>query len=314
MPVGRANRAAPRASASGTDAGAGTASAGTAPAAPPSSSIAHGTKGAGKTSLLSTLKRVRYDEATDRRLAGIAADTATRLGWFSFDAGRHAASQHALLTALRAAHASGDARLGAGVLSYVAIQGYSTGRPRDAVGAARAAREKTRAAGTPALQAMLLTRQARGHAKLGEREECLRALGQASKLCAGGRSERDPQWLYWINEGGIHGQTGSCFLDLGEPERAADSFARAYDAMNPEELRTRALFQTRAATAQLRSGEYEEGCATAERAVTLAERVQSVRLNDHLEDVAKELRAVRRTSDAGDLLDRMATLTTEASR
>ncbi|MFP8884629.1 helix-turn-helix domain-containing protein [Streptomyces mangrovi] len=264
--------------------------------------------------LLSTLERARYDEATGRRLAGIAADTATQLGWFHFDAGRHAASQRALLAALRAAHMSGDTRLGAGVLSYVAIQSYSTGHPRDAVGAARAARERTRSAGTPALHAMLLTRQARGHAKLGEREECLRALGQASELCAGGRSENDPQWLYWINEGEIHGQTGSCFLDLGEPGRAADSFALAYDAMNPGETRTRALFQARAATAQLRNGEHEEGRATAERAVTLAERVQSARLNDHLTDVAEELRDVRNTPDAGDLLDRMATLTTKGNR
>jgi hypothetical protein len=121
------------------------------------------------------------------------------------------------LAALRAAKASKDIRLGAGALSYIAIHGYSTGAPQDAVTAAQAAREKIKGIGTPSLEAMLLTRQARGHAKLGERQAALQALGRAADLCAVGRSENDPRWLYWINEGEIHGQAGSCHLDLGAP-------------------------------------------------------------------------------------------------
>jgi hypothetical protein len=142
--------------------------------------------------LVSTLKNGTYTEAVGRRLAGIAADTAAQTGWFYFDSGQHAAAQHYLLAALRAAHASGDPRLGAAALSYIAIHGYSTGHPRDAVSAARSAREKTKTSGTPALHAMLLTRQARGHAKLGEDKAARRALGQAAELCAQGRSENDP--------------------------------------------------------------------------------------------------------------------------
>lgn len=158
-----------------------------------------------------------YNEDIGRRLAAIIADTAIQTGWFTFDAGDRDSTPAYMFAALRAAKASSDVRLGAGALSYLAIHGYSTGAPRTAVTAARAAREKIKSLDMPALEAMLLTRQARGHAKLGERQEVLTMLGRAAELCAQGRSERDPHWLYWINEGEIHGQAGSCFLDLGEP-------------------------------------------------------------------------------------------------
>ncbi|MEU9473461.1 helix-turn-helix transcriptional regulator [Streptomyces avermitilis] len=147
------------------------------------------------------VERTSYDEATGRRLAAIIADTATQTGWFVFDSGERDRTLGYLYSALRAAKASGDIRLGAGALSYMSIYGYSTGAPHNAVTAAQRARAKVKKLGTPALEAMLLTRQARGHAKLGERQAALTALGRAAELCAQGRSEHDPEWLYWINVG-----------------------------------------------------------------------------------------------------------------
>ncbi|WP_311979573.1 helix-turn-helix domain-containing protein, partial [Promicromonospora citrea] len=82
------------------------------------------------------LERSTYDEVTGRKLAAVAADTATQAGWFAFDAGRPDAARAYMLAGLRAAHAAADDRLGAGALSYLAIHGYSSGDPRDAVRAA----------------------------------------------------------------------------------------------------------------------------------------------------------------------------------
>jgi len=264
--------------------------------------------------LVGTLKHGTYDEPTGRLLAGIAADTATQLGWFHFDAGRHAEAQRALVGALRAAYASADARLGAGALSCIAIHAYSTGNPRDAVSATRAAREKIKAVRSPALHAMLLTRQARGYAKLGEREACLRALGDAADLAAVGPTEEDPGWLYWINAGEILGQRASCHLDLDDAQQAAEHFERAHAAMNPQDLRTRALFETRAASAHLRSGEREAGYGAAERAMTLAENIQSARLDEHLQQVADELQTLSSDTRAADLLGRSDLLLAKGNR
>ncbi|WP_308129703.1 helix-turn-helix domain-containing protein [Kitasatospora aureofaciens] len=250
-----------------------------------------------------TLKSARYDEKTGRRLAGIAADTATQLGWFHFDTGHHEAAQRALLAALRAAHASGDPRYGVGALSYLAIQSYSVGNPRDAVTAMQSAREKVRTLGSSYLEAMLLTRQARGHAKLGEEQACLRALGRAAELAEQGPGEQDPGWLYWMNRGEILGQTASCYLQLGEHTTAAGYFEQAASTLNPADLRTRALFASRAASAHLLAGERDGGFMAADTALTLATSVQSARLNEHLEQVVENLQAIPGPR-SGELIER----------
>ncbi|MGW0731783.1 helix-turn-helix domain-containing protein [Streptomyces sp. NPDC002851] len=260
------------------------------------------------------VRQATYDEEAGRRLAAVVADTATQTAWFTFDAGDRARTPAYLFAALRAAKASGDTRLGAGALSYLAIHGYSIGQPRDAVTAAQAAREKTKHLGAPALEAMLLTRQARGHAMLGERQAAVTALGRAADLCAQGRSEQDPPWLYWINDGEIHGQTGSCYLALGDPHRAADSFAQARDALNPADHRTRALIMTRAASAHLRQGDAEAGCDSAHHALDLAEQLQSTRLNEHVTTMLADLKASGDTPYARELLDRAATMTAARNR
>ncbi|WP_187645629.1 helix-turn-helix transcriptional regulator [Streptomyces sp. TRM49041] len=252
------------------------------------------------------VQQASYDEATGRRLAAIIADTATQTGWFTFDSGDHDGTPGYLLAALRAAKASGDIRLGAGALSYMAIHGYSTGAPRNAVIAAQAAREKIKNLGAPALEAMLLTRQARGHAKLGEQQAVIAALDQAADLCVQGRSEHDPDWLYWINAGEIHGQSGSCYLDLGEPDKAVVSFTLARKALNPADQRTRGLFLTRAASAHIREGDVDAGCVTAHEALDLAEQLQSARLNDHIQSMLAELQPVNHTAYARDLQERAA--------
>jgi hypothetical protein len=257
--------------------------------------------------LLSLLRNSSYGEATGRRIAAIAADTATQTGWIAFDSGHPDAAQRYLLAALRAAHASGDDRLGAGALSYIAIRSYSTGAPGEAVTAARAAREKIKHLHAPALHAMLLTRQARGHAKLGERQATLRALGQAAELYAQGRSEHDPHWLYWMQGGEIYGQAGSCHLDLGQPAEAIENLTQARSAFNPAEVRTRALLTSRASTAHIRNGDIDAGCATAHDALDLAEQLQSVRLSDHLTAVVGELAAHRNSVDARDVIERSTT-------
>lgn len=254
------------------------------------------------------LEETSYDEATGRRLAAIIADTATQTGWFVFDSGDRDRPLSYLFAALRAAKASQDTRLGAGALSYIAIHAYSTGAPHHAVTAAQRARDKIRKLGMPALEAMLLTRQARGHAKLGERQAALAALGRAADLCAQGRSEHDPHWLYWINEGEIHGQTGSCFLDLGDPSSAVASFTKARKALNPADHRTRGLFLSRAATAHIEQGDVEAGCAAAHEALDLASKLRSARLDNHIVSMVDQLGSVGHSPYAQDVLERRAAM------
>lgn len=256
--------------------------------------------------LLELLKTGTYDEHMGRRLAAVTADTAMQSGWYAFDSGRHGQAQQLFLGALRAAHASGDSRLRAGALSFLAIHGYSVGDPREAVTAARTAQHSIGNRDAPALRAMLLTRLARGHARLREERHALAALEEAEELCSRGPGEDDPHWLYWINRGEILGQRGSCFLELGRPAEAATAFGAARGVLSREEVRTTAQFLSRAATAQMRAGDADAGCVTGHQVLSLVDGVQSARLDEHLQSMLQEAQRFGSAAPAKALLDRGA--------
>ncbi|MEV4868597.1 helix-turn-helix domain-containing protein [Streptomyces syringium] len=261
--------------------------------------------------ILGLVKHGTYDERTGRRLAAVTADTAIQTGWYTFDGGAHTAAQRLFLGALRAAHASGDSRLRAAALSFLAIHGYSVGNPRDAITAARTARQSIGDQDSPALHAMLLTRQARGHARLREDRHAMAALDEAEKLRAQGPGEHDPHWLYWINQGEILGQKGSCHLDLARPTEAAAAFDAARDTLNKEDARTRAQFLTRAATAQMRAGDADTGCATGQEVLTLVDGIHSARLDEHLHAMLREVSQFGTAAPARALLERGRTVMKE---
>ncbi|MFJ7589575.1 helix-turn-helix domain-containing protein [Streptomyces sp. NPDC097617] len=261
--------------------------------------------------LLGLMKDGTFDEDTGRQLAAVTADTAIQTGWYLFDSGAHSAAQNLLLGALRAAHASGDTRLRAGALSFLAIHEYSVGDPRNAITAARTARQIIADQDAPALHSMLLTRQARGHARLREGRQAAAALDEAEQLCARGRGEDDPHWLYWINRGEIQGQTGSCYLDLGQPVQAAEIFAQARSALGSDELRTRAQFLSRSATALMRAGDADGGCAAGQEVLSMVSGVKSARLDENLATMLAEARRYNSTAPARELLERGQTVMRE---
>ncbi|MFB7741919.1 helix-turn-helix domain-containing protein [Streptomyces sp. NPDC056132] len=261
--------------------------------------------------LLGWLRSGNFDESTGRKLAAVTADTAIQTGWYTFDGGNHDAAQSLFLGALRAAHASGDSRLRAGALSFLAIHGYSVGDPREAVTAARIGRQSISGQDAPALHAMLLTREARGHARLRAERQALAALDEAEELCEMGRGEDDPHWLYWVNRGEILGQRGSCFLELGRPAEAATAFDAARGVLSREEVRTRAQFLSRAATAQMRAGDADAGCSTGREVLELVNGIRSARLDDHLHKMLAEARQMGNAGPIKPLLEHGETVLRE---
>lgn len=155
----------------------------------------------------------------------------------------------------------------------------------------------------PALHAMLLTRAARGHARLREARHALAALNEAEELCARGVGENDPHWLYWINRGEILGQRGSCYLELGRPTEAAQAFDAARDVFSREEVRTRAQFLSRAATAQMRAGDADAGCAIGQEVLDLVEGIKSARLDENLRNMLTEAQQLHNAGPIRPLLE-----------
>ncbi|MFJ6809059.1 helix-turn-helix domain-containing protein [Streptomyces anulatus] len=254
--------------------------------------------------LVDLMKTGTFDQGTGHQLAAVIADTANQTGWYALDGGERDEAQALFAGALRAAKLSGDSRLRAGALSFLAIHGYSGEDPGTAVTAARTGRQCIQDQDAPALNAMLLTREARGHAKLRDERRAMAALEEASALCAQGRGEDDPHWLYWINPGEILGQRASCFLELGRPAEASDAFSAARGALRQDETRTCAQFLSRAATAQMRAGDADAGAATGHEVLTLVNGIQSARLDDHLRTMLGEARQLTSAKPLRTLLER----------
>ncbi len=183
---------------------------------------------------------------------------------------------------LRAAHVADDPLIASAALSFMAVQSYSAGNPRDAPRLARATRDRLGRQSVPVVESMLFIREARGHGKdPAGLKACETALSNAETSLAKGATGHDPGWLYWMSEGELHGQAGSCYLDLGHAKAVAH-FQAAVDAYDTFCIRDRALCLTRKATALARLGHADEGYSEAIKAMELAGQIDSARLGDHV--------------------------------
>ncbi|MEW1911954.1 hypothetical protein AB0442_26510 [Kitasatospora sp. NPDC085895] len=220
-----------------------------------------------------------YDEKLGRELYGAAGRLARLVGWANYDMGNDAAAQRAFVAALRAAHVSGDPRLGVGVVGCLAVQATynSGGRGLDAVAMLSTALRAADEVLTPRERALQLGRIARAHGRKGE------------QISAEAVAERALQALDGVDDhaherADLAGMVGEMHLFLGDFERAQRMLGEAVAALPAERARTRALLMVRLAEAYRRTGEREEAARIADEARLLAAGMQSAR-------VARALRA-----------------------
>lgn len=250
---------------------------------------------------------------TDRsRLLGVTADLAGLLGWMAVDAGE-ARAQALLLAALRTAHAAGDPVLGAGIISYLAVHTYSQGQGREAALMAGTALHRVQGMASPFVECVLWTRQARGHAVAGEERRARMALEHAFDAYTMGPCEDDPVWLYWVDEGELHGQAGSTLLELGYHDQALEHAEQALAGYSPECVRNQASTQIRAARALIGMTEVEQACDRAHRALDLVETLRSERTTGQMRSLLTRLRPHQGHAPVRELLERARPLVREGA-
>ncbi|AUY51801.1 hypothetical protein [Streptomyces sp. CB01881] len=271
-----------------------------------------------------------YDEQLGRALYGTAARFARLAGWAAYDLGHEAAAQRAFVAALRAAHLSGELRLGVGVVGcLVVLATQSTGgrgldaRGLDAVGALSGALEAAGDALRPADRAVQLGRIARAHGRRGEPEETRRAAerafaeldgpaggagggvgggaaggvrgpvggGAGAVFAAAGESGSAAAGGAGELRADLAGMVGEGYLFLGDHRRAQSLLAGAVGGLGPGRARARALLMVRLADSQRRTGRHQEAAATADRARALAAGMQSERVARALRDFDAASRA-----------------------
>ncbi|MDN3294246.1 hypothetical protein QWM81_09325 [Streptomyces ficellus] len=232
--------------------------------------------------------------ATAKRLFKCAAELAELAGWMSYDVGLQPTAQKYFVLALHAAKEAGDKPLGSYILSSMSRQMIHLGRPDDALELIHLAQYGSRDCATSRTQAMLYAMEARAYANMGQPSKCKRAVRMAEDTFAdvGLDGEPEPDWIRFFSEAELNGENAHSYRDLAyvagrsptyaslaEPvmERAVRLFAKDEDHQ-----RSYALNLVGMATVHLLKREPEQATQLAERALGVAKRVRSERVNTRL--------------------------------
>ncbi|WP_327326334.1 hypothetical protein OG735_30505 [Streptomyces sp. NBC_01210] len=231
---------------------------------------------------------------TARRLFKCAAELAELAGWMSYDVGLQPTAQKYFVLALHAAKEAVDKPLGSYILSSMSRQMIHLGRPEDALELIHLAQYGSRDCATARTQAMLYAMEARAYANMGQPSKCKRAVRMAEDTFAdaGLDGESEPDWIRFFSEAELNGENAHSYRDLAyvagrsptyaslaEPvmERAVDLFGK-----DEEHQRSYALNLVGMATVHLLKKEPEQSMVLAGRALTVAKKVRSERVNTRL--------------------------------
>ncbi len=213
-----------------------------------------------------------YDQQTGHALRAVAGQLTTSLGWFCYDADEQATARVYFSEALNAAMLNGDDVLATRTLSNMARQAVDLGRAREAVRFARIAQAHGAEWSAPSrVTALLLVREAQGHARGGDPDACGQALARAWQHFGQGPDERDPDWTGFLNEAELRGLEGMCRFDLGQHARAVRLLDHSVRLQAVERTRNRGMCLARLARASIHTRQLDRGVAAAGEALRLVE-------------------------------------------
>jgi tetratricopeptide (TPR) repeat protein len=250
-----------------------------------------------------------YTSSVGTRLTGAAGELMRLAGWLSYDAGRNPLAQRYWLAALHAAHAAGDRAAGANVLGFMSLQAWHAGQHGDAVKLAAAAKHSY-SGSCPRVQAIVDLRVAMACSGVREERSCRSAIDAAyDALRSTGHETPEPGWAYWQDEANVNEQIGSCYLEMGDWNRAQGHFRAALRMQDSSFVRQRAFRHTSLALAYAGGGEPERACNAATRATEiLSDDVLSDRCVGFVRQVQVALRPYRRLAVVSEFNERVTEL------
>ncbi len=257
--------------------------------------------------VLERLRDAPSGALTDRVVLA-AAELAKISGSMAFDAGAHRSAQDQYVLAARLAKAGGEPSFGAVALAALARVSFDTGTPGDGLEVIALAQRGTARSGTPALRAMLATRQAWGHAQRGEAHAFAGAVDAAGSAHAEVCSAAEPRWLHGLDTAELYGVIGARYRDLARYDHrhatsAVTYIGRALALRDPSRTRNRAFDLVSLARVHLLTGEHDHAAATVREALPLLDPARPGRLARRLRDWHREaapyvsIAAVRRSRD-----------------
>ncbi|MCP2261008.1 hypothetical protein LX15_004728 [Streptoalloteichus tenebrarius] len=254
-------------------------------------------------SVVSGLLGGSYDEPVARQLLAVTARLTELAASMAIDTGQTGFAQRYYIQALRLTQAAHDRGMGGYVMAWgMSRVALLLGSPREAVQLARVAREGVRGCGRPIVEAVCHVAEARGHAVLGDARACEKAMGKAVEATEHAVPDDDPHGSTPVDSAYVVEELARCARDLNQPASAVRWARQALQACPAGRVRRRALRLLLLASAQLQSGEVDQGYGTATRAVEVLRGVHSAQCARDLEDFCGRLEALGRPEAARELL------------
>lgn len=251
------------------------------------------------------LKTGTYPEALGRRLYSIAAEFGRLVGWACHEQRAEGAAQRYWLTALRAAHEADDGPVGANIVRFMGEQAREMGNSADALIMLTSALA-TKGLG-PAQQAEISGNIARANGNIGDARAATVHIERSFTLLDSAGREDNPPWLYWFDQTHLTSRAGQTLLSLGNATEATGHLQAAVSGRDNDQPRTRVLWMSRLATAQLRAGDADQALATAHEVLDVAASLSSDRIRNALVEFAAEADQRVHNAATGELLERTST-------
>jgi tetratricopeptide (TPR) repeat protein len=246
------------------------------------------------------LRRVRrvintsqYPETIGRQLQLLSGEIAEHCAWLYYDADDQDTARRYWGEALTTATMLRDANLEVLIFSGMSLQASHEGRPRDGLDLARAAQERATALGSPILQSIIASREARALSLMNEEKAANRRLAHAMRLVDRGQTGRpSPEWAAFHGHAELDYAQGLLYTELGHHQAATPFLRAALSHQDRTYGRNRALYRLTLAKGLVQAGDVDEGAAHAVESIEHLEEVESGRVTRTLNQVTGLLHAV----------------------
>lgn len=231
-----------------------------------------------------------YPETIGRQLRLIAGETAEHAGWLAFDAGDNPLARFYWAQAMKRADDLGDDSLAVLVRASMSLLSLREDEPRHALDHARCARERAKRWAPPKLLSILVVREARALATLGDHSAARTVLADAWRLYERDKGTRPaPEWTTFHGPAELCHAQAHLFTALGHHGAAVTWLRRSLERQESSYARNEALGRGALASALLLAGEPEEAAHHISAGEALMGEVSSGRARLALAHARQEL-------------------------
>lgn len=234
-----------------------------------------------------------YPSTIGRQLRLIAGETAEHVAWLAFDAGDNDRARTYWHHALVRAEELQDDSLAVVVLASMALMNLREREPAQALDLTRRAQEKARAWAPPSLVSILMTREARALAMLGDHVNARSTLAQAARSYEQERGARPvPDWAVFHGPAELALAQASLFTEAGYHKAAVEWLRRSLGNQEASYARNEALVRFNLAGALAQAGEAEEAAHEITSGAVLLTEVSSGRARTSMQEAHFHLQAL----------------------